>query len=235
MKKLMLILLMGILTACQTSHVAPVSKPSSGKKTKIVKKKQTTSTKISPAKTNTPQTHRVQSGENLYRIAERYNRSMAQLMAWNFLTDANQISVGQVLRVSPPPAPNTSTATFTGNTQTLNNMKLVWPVRGQTKKTNNGIIIATQQNSNVVAVENGTVVYVGNEMRGYGNLVLIRHANQIVSAYGYNNSILVKKGQKVGKGSVIAKSGRSDAGESALYFALSQNKRFVNPLQYLPQ
>ena len=84
------------------------------------------------------------------------------------------------------------------------------------------------------AAENGVVAYAGNELKGYGNLVLIRHANNWVSAYAHNEEILVKRGDKVRRGQVIAKAGGTGkVNQPQLHFELRKGSRPVDPTKFM--
>jgi murein DD-endopeptidase MepM/ murein hydrolase activator NlpD len=88
--------------------------------------------------------------------------------------------------------------------------------------------------TSVKAAENGVVAYAGNELKGYGNLVLIRHANNWVSAYAHNDEILVKRGDQVRRGQIIAKAGRSgQASQPLLHFELRKGSRPVDPTKFM--
>jgi murein DD-endopeptidase MepM/ murein hydrolase activator NlpD len=114
-----------------------------------------------------------------------------------------------------------------------------WPARGRVIQGfgsggNDGINIAVPDGTQVKAVENGTVVYAGNELKGYGNLVLIRHPNGFVSAYANNGSLEVKRGQTVRRGQTIALSGQSgDVSSPQLHFELRKGSKPVDPSKYL--
>lgn len=118
-----------------------------------------------------------------------------------------------------------------------------WPVKGHvisgfgTKADgghNDGIDISVPQGTPVKAAENGVVAYAGNELKGYGNLVLVRHANNWVSAYANNEQILVKRGDKVSRGQVIAKAGSTgSASQPQVHFELRKGSRPVDPTQYM--
>lgn len=121
--------------------------------------------------------------------------------------------------------------------------KFVWPVRGKTissfgaigkGRTNDGINIQAPQGSNVKAADSGTVAYAGNELKGFGNLILIRHDDGWVTAYAHNEKILVKKGQKIAKGEKISTVGTT-GGVSVpqLHFEIRRGKKPVNPQSYL--
>ena len=118
-----------------------------------------------------------------------------------------------------------------------------WPVRGRVitgfgekagSTVNDGIDISVPEGTAVKAVENGVVVYAGNELEGFGNLVLLRHADGWVSAYAHNKMIDVERGQEVRRGEIIARSGRTgDAEMPKLHFELRKNSKPVDPLKHL--
>ncbi len=118
-----------------------------------------------------------------------------------------------------------------------------WPVRGRVISEfgakpdgghNDGIDLAVPQGTSVMAAENGVVAYAGNELKGYGNLVLIRHANNWVSAYAHNEEILVKRGDKVRRGQVIAKAGATGTvSQPQVHFELRKGSRPVDPTKYM--
>ena len=98
---------------------------------------------------------------------------------------------------------------------------------------NDGIDLAVPQGTSVKAAENGVVAYAGNELKGYGNLVLIRHSNNWVSAYAHNEELLVKRGDKVRRGQVIAKAGATGAvSQPQVHFELRKGSRPVDPTKY---
>jgi murein DD-endopeptidase MepM/ murein hydrolase activator NlpD len=99
---------------------------------------------------------------------------------------------------------------------------------------NDGINIAAPRGTSIEAVEAGIVAYAGNELRGYGNLVLVKHGNGWISAYAHCDELLVKKGDPVYRGKVIAKVGATGGvSEPQLHFELRQGKRPVDPRGYL--
>ncbi|WGR92034.1 peptidoglycan DD-metalloendopeptidase family protein [Bradyrhizobium sp. ISRA443] len=118
-----------------------------------------------------------------------------------------------------------------------------WPVRGKvitaygTKtngKVNDGINVAVPEGTPVKAAEDGVVAYSGNELKGYGNLVLIRHPNGYVTAYAHASELLVKRGDTIKRGQVIAKSGQSgEVGSPQLHFEIRKGSSPVDPLQFL--
>ena len=99
---------------------------------------------------------------------------------------------------------------------------------------NDGIDISVPVGTPVKASETGTVIYSGSELEDFGNLILLSHAGGWVSAYAHASTTLVRRGQKVSRGQVIAKSGRSgNATVPKLHFELRKNSNPVNPLQHL--
>src|SRR5882757_7501864 len=118
-----------------------------------------------------------------------------------------------------------------------------WPVRGKVitaygsktnGKVNDGINVAVPEGTPVKAAEDGVVAYSGNELKGYGNLVLVRHSNGYVTAYAHTSEILVKRGDTIKRGQVIAKSGQSgEVGSPQLHFEIRKGSSPVDPLQFL--
>jgi murein DD-endopeptidase MepM/ murein hydrolase activator NlpD len=118
-----------------------------------------------------------------------------------------------------------------------------WPVRGHVLAGygtapggghNDGINIGAPRGAPVAAIDGGTVAYAGNEVRGYGNLILIKHANGWISAYAHCDALMVKKGDQVTRGQVIAKVGTTGGvREPQLHFELRQGKKPVDPREFL--
>jgi murein DD-endopeptidase MepM/ murein hydrolase activator NlpD len=133
-------------------------------------------------------------------------------------------------RAAAPPAPGTGA--------------FLWPVRGHILANygskpdgthNDGINIAAPRGAAVQAVDAGVVAYAGNELRGYGNLVLVKHANGWISAYAHCDAILVKRGEKVGRGQVIARVGSTgNVSEPQLHFELRRGQQAVDPREFMP-
>jgi murein DD-endopeptidase MepM/ murein hydrolase activator NlpD len=118
-----------------------------------------------------------------------------------------------------------------------------WPARGKVitsygaktnGKSNDGINIAVPEGTPVKAAEDGVVAYSGNELKGYGNLVLVRHSNGYVTAYAHASELMVKRGDPIKRGQVIAKSGQSgEVGSPQLHFEIRKGSSPVDPLQFL--
>ena len=114
-----------------------------------------------------------------------------------------------------------------------------WPAAGRVIETfddprNKGIDIAGNEGAPVVAAADGEVVYVGSAVRGYGNLVIVRHNDDFITAYAHNRKVLVAEKQTVKRGQTIAELGRSDADRPKLHFELRHQGKPVDPLKYLP-
>lgn len=113
-----------------------------------------------------------------------------------------------------------------------------WPASGQVisqfSEKSKGVGIGGQLKQAVLASASGTVVYSGNGLRGYGNLIIIKHNNNYLSAYGHNSKILVHEGDSVSKGQKIAEMGNADGGVVKLHFEIREKGKPVDPLGYLP-
>ena len=115
----------------------------------------------------------------------------------------------------------------------------VWPTNGQimeqfSDSNSKGISIAGASGEAIYAVSDGKVVYSGNGLRGYGNLVIIKHPDEFITAYAHNKSILVKEGETVNKGQKIAEMGMSETDSPKLLFEVRRGGKPLDPLLYLP-
>jgi murein DD-endopeptidase MepM/ murein hydrolase activator NlpD len=118
-----------------------------------------------------------------------------------------------------------------------------WPARGKVVaaygastngKANDGINLAVPEGTPIKAAEDGQVTYAGNELKGYGNLILVKHPNGYVTAYAHASELLVKRGDTIKRGQVIAKSGQTgDVGSPQLHFEIRKGSAPVDPLQFL--
>jgi lipoprotein NlpD len=115
----------------------------------------------------------------------------------------------------------------------------IWPAEGKVVATfdegkNKGVDISGKAGQQVVAAGAGKVMYAGSGIRGYGNLVIVKHSNNLLSAYAHNRAILVKEGQSVSKGQMIAEMGDSDTDSVKLHFEIRQQGKPVDPSRFLP-
>jgi lipoprotein NlpD len=141
----------------------------------------------------------------------------------------------------PPPAvPGTATVPpETAKPPLESSVQWQWPAPGKVienfdETRNKGLDIAGNDGDPVAAAGDGEVVYVGSALRGYGNLVIVKHNDEFISAYAHNRQILVKQGQAVKRGQRIAEFGRSDAERIKLHFEIRRHGKPVDPLRYLP-
>lgn len=129
------------------------------------------------------------------------------------------------------------------NPPPLSGRKFMWPVEGKVLLSfgpkggglhNDGINIAAPAGAAVRAAENGVVAYAGNELRGFGNLLLVKHDDGWMSAYAHNSLLLVRRGDRVKRGQPIARVGQSgNVSTPQLHFELRRGKSAVDPIQYL--
>ncbi|MBD1227607.1 murein hydrolase activator NlpD [Xenorhabdus griffiniae] len=143
-------------------------------------------------------------------------------------------------------SPKVSIATGTGGnnatngTDTINSWR--WPAEGKILESfsdsqggNKGIDIAGNRGQPVFATARGKVVYAGNALRGYGNLIIIKHNDDYLSAYAHNDTMLVREQQDVQAGQKIATMGSTGTSSVRLHFEIRYKGKSVNPLRYLPQ
>jgi lipoprotein NlpD len=144
--------------------------------------------------------------------------------------------------VNPKAVERPSAGLAAGSTVTANDdekLSWMWPSDGRIIATfdegkNKGIDIAGKLGQQVMAAGSGKVMYAGSGIRGYGNLVIVKHSNSLLSAYAHNRAIVVKEGQSVTKGQVIAEMGDSDADTVKLHFEIRQQGKPVDPSKFLP-
>ena len=143
-------------------------------------------------------------------------------------------------RTVAPPAPVPAVATV--RSEAGYDGKWVWPTRGRLQRGfqpdsngRKGIDIGGHSNQPVQAAANGQVVYAGSGLVGYGRLIIVKHNENLLSAYGHNNKMLVAEGEYVKAGQQIATMGSSGTNQTGLYFEIRKNGKPVNPLQYLPR
>lgn len=137
--------------------------------------------------------------------------------------------------------PAASAVTPLSSPAKLSSSGWAWPAQGvvigrfsSNGSLNKGIDIAGELGQPVLAAQDGTVVYAGSGLRGYGELVIIKHSDVYVSAYGHNRKLLVREGQKVKAGQVIAEMGSTGTDRVKLHFEIRRQGKPVDPLQYLP-
>ncbi|CCD88997.1 putative peptidoglycan-binding LysM:Peptidase M23/M37 family (NlpD/LppB-like) [Bradyrhizobium sp. ORS 285] len=154
---------------------------------------------------------------------------------------AGPVQSARLAQANPAPEKEEEPARPAETTSALPTFR--WPARGKVitsygaktnGKSNDGINIAVPEGTPVKAAEDGVVAYAGNELKGYGNLVLVRHSNGYVTAYAHASELMVKRGDPIKRGQVIAKSGQSgEVGSPQLHFEIRKGSSPVDPLQFL--
>ncbi len=141
------------------------------------------------------------------------------------------------------PAPSTTNSSVKKPRKVAaGSLRWQWPVRGRilsrfasNDATRGGIKIGGRKGQKIVAAEAGQVVYVGSGLIGYGQLIIIKHNNKYLSAYGHNSRLRVKEGEKVSRGQHISDMGVTNQGTPLLYFEIRRYGKPVDPLKYLPR
>lgn len=207
----------------------------------------------------------VRRGDTLYSIAWQHGLSVNQLAGMNAIRSPHTIYTGQRLRVRPDgkvasatprpkpaaqpaarPAPQPATAPPPAGKPAPQLPAVVkhwvWPTQGRlingynpTASGKKGIDISGKKGQPVMAAATGKVVYSGSGLVGYGRLIIIKHNETLLSAYGHNSKLLVSEGEYVQAGQVIANMGSSGTDRTRLYFEIRKNGKPVNPLRYLPR
>ena len=197
-----------------------------------------------------PQTHIVRKGETLFSIAWRYGKSSKDLARWNRLGDGSLIYPGQVLKLNGSAASGrTSKPTSTASRRESKPLpsipaqpppKWAWPTKGRINVkfgakpgTGTGVLINGRSGQAIYAAASGRVVYAGSGLIGYGQLIIIKHNDTYLSAYGYNASLLVKESDQIKKGQKIATMGEGPERKPRLHFEIRRNGEPVDPRQYL--
>jgi lipoprotein NlpD len=195
-----------------------------------------------------PEQHVVRKGETLHSIAWRYGKDPADVARWNRLGDGSLIYPGQVIRLTPPSGASARGASSgAGSRQSLPSIPAqpppawAWPTRGRISVefggkpgSGTGVLIDGRAGQAVVAAASGRVVYAGGGLIGYGQLIILKHNDTYLSAYGHNAKLLVKEGQAVRKGQQIATMGEGPERKPRLHFEIRRNGEPVNPRQFLP-
>lgn len=208
-------------------------------------------------------TYEVQRGDTVYHIATTNGITPLDLALWNDIPPPYIIHPGQRVRLyprngkSPPPPPGATAAaprpaTPSSSTQTpapaattrptAGNLAWRWPADGQVistylagEPTRQGLDIAGSAGQPVRAASDGVVVYSGAGLVGYGELIIIKHNSEWLSAYGHNRKRMVTEGQRVGAGQQIAEMGRTAAPRDMLHFEIRFDGKPVDPQLYLPK
>jgi len=184
--------------------------------------------------------NRVNPGETLYSIAWQYECDYRDLARINRLSEPYSIYPGQSIYLNNSPYERKETRKKTSPiVQKKMAIPKTWmmPVQGKVIRRfsylTKGIDITGRSNKLICAAADGTVVYAGDAIRGFGHLLIINHGGDMLTAYGYNRSLLVKENQKVKKGQSIATMGQDNAGNFVLHFEVRLRGKPVNPAHYI--
>ena len=233
---------------------APAKQAAAGSKREPVAKVAAVATRV--AKVESAQVKAAAEPTRVAAAPVRAAKGAAQIKTAAIEPAPKAKASGKIAAAAPAPQPAapvapakgvdpTPTASVPAQSATVANAnggpEFRWPARGRIIQGfkggaggNDGINIAVPEGTAVKAVEGGVVAYAGNELKGYGNLVLIRHPNGFVSAYANNGEIDVKRGDTVKRGQTIAKSGQSgNVASPQLHFELRKGSQPVDPTAYL--
>ncbi len=187
----------------------------------------------------------VRPQDTVYSIAWRYGLDFHDLARWNNIGPDFRITVGQALIL----APNGPTSAKQRSPNAPLRAALVRPAPGAgapgwfwptdrsgapRQVPGGGILLSGQLGQNIRAASAGRVVYTGSGIRGYGNLIIIKHGENLLSAYAHNRDSLVRDGQEVALGEVIGHMGEGAPSKPVLYFEIRRNGKPVDPLRFLP-
>ncbi len=255
--KLFVVIVMLLLTACSGGNaIAPIG--SYGSNAKSPSKDYSQQRSQTP-----PASYTVKKGDTLYSISWRYGMDYKTLAKINHIRSPYNIYVGQKLHFKgsykqTTQTTQTTTVTKTQSTQSkpappktssysdiaTTNQALTWhwPTQGNIVSTysksaagRKGIDIAGKSGQNIVAAASGKVVYSGNGLPRYGNLLIIKHNDVYLSAYAHNKTLLFKEGDYVKAGQKIATMGNTGTQDIQLHFEIRRNGKPVDPMRFLPK
>ena len=198
--------------------------------------------------------HIVRPGENLFRIGQAYDVSHETLARLNGIRDPGQLRVGQRILVpgaprqlpvdiiTPVEQPPTEVPSLLEPAEPEVE-RFLWPVSGTINSGfgprgatfHDGVDIAAPEGTPIRAIEKGEVIY-SDQLRGYGNMVIVRHADGIMSVYAHNETNLVRDGQKVSRGEIIATVGSTGRVTGPhLHFEIRKSNTAQDPARYFPR
>ncbi|HBA1502766.1 TPA: peptidoglycan DD-metalloendopeptidase family protein [Citrobacter koseri] len=201
----------------------------------------------------------VKRGDTLYRISRTTGTSVKELARLNGISPPYTIEIGQKLKLGGGTKRSGSSRATTAKSSTktaavrpsssvpqsswppVGQRCWRWPASGKVilpystaEGGNKGIDISAARGTPIYAAGAGKVVYVGNQLRGYGNLIMIKHNEDYITAYAHNDTLLVNNGQSVKAGQKIATMGSTDADSVRLHFQIRYRATAIDPLRYLP-
>lgn len=192
-------------------------------------------------------TYKVKKGDNLFRIGLQHGVSALDIMAANDLDRPQSLIAGSVIRIPVNTIADSSSEVVVAqiNRDAARAKGFSWPAKGEIIESfgrqgegvnHTGIKIALNIGDPIYASEAGTVIYADSGLRSYGNLVLLRHKNGLITAYAHNSQLMVKKNDKVVKGQLVSLAGQTgNASRPMLHFEVRRNARSIDPLSILPK
>jgi len=194
--------------------------------------------------------HTVGNGETLWRICHTYEVPMDEVVRVNDIKDPTSIKTGSRLFIPGAKnvlivTPHHTLASLEGEAGNVSYVtkSLAWPVRGQVTSAfgirdgvrHNGIDISVPEGTPIKAAESGRVVYVEDSMRGYGNIIIVKHDDDFYTLYAHNRQNFVRLGDDIARGEVIGTVGSSgNATGVVLHFEVRRGKNTLDPLFFLP-
>jgi len=247
MMRILLVFCILLLTACGGGQaVAPIGSYGKASKAKV-------------SQTKAPYSYKVRKGDTRYSISWRYGMDYKTLAKINKIRSPYNIYIGQKLRFKSTRKSIQTTKKKTTTTKKVTTNKTVkkkttstwatnqsvawrWPTKGKVISTysksaagRKGINIAGKSGQQIISAAAGKVVYSGNGLARYGNLLIIKHNDVYLSAYAHNKKLLVKDGQWVKAGQKIATLGRTGTQRDQLHFEIRRNGKPIDPMQFLPK
>ncbi len=185
--------------------------------------------------------YRVRRGDSLAKIAHKFGTTVKKIAKLNRLKKPYRIYPGQKLKVPKRIKVYSRRYKLLEEYKPKRKLNFKWPVKGKVIKgfinteeeRHVGLDIKSDCNEKIVASEDGKVIYAGDSIKTFGNLIIIRHPNRYNTVYGHVGKILVKEGQRVKKGEIIGTVGKLDNKNCGIYFEVRKNTYPVNPLSVL--
>jgi len=251
------------LTSCVEREAGKeVKKPADQNRASSPGRRSSHPEKFPPEKTGAGVWHTVEPGQTFWRICKAYGIDAKEVARTNRIKDPTQIQVGQrifipgariALKVEPYPGFQGAPASAPGRRETRTDppvprpgsVQLLWPVPDgelyspygeRNGVMHDGVDISAPASSPVLAADDGKVTYSGNTIRGYGNMIVIKHAGNLATVYAHNRRNLVGEGDLVRRGDRIAEVGETGhATGNHCHFEVRVGKQAVNPLFYLKE